>query len=777
MNPEQSSKVYKVRRPDGQIWDIPEQNIDKAISLGGKVVNDFDNQPSPSNENPIQNQEKVFKVRRPDGQIWDIPEKNLEKAKEMGGTIVDEDPNYNDAGKTLARSAKTLGASATGGLVDTATSIYNTPASLENAKTPEMKKNSPSSFVPESFVPEPSPYPDAQIPLIPSAEHAIESKIDEATGGYTKTANGDSTQAALRMVGAVASPGGLAKGAAKAGLKGVTTVLAGLGTTKPVGLVGAGAAGAVSSEAEKAGYGGVASAALGLGAGAATSLAASLRPENIKIALATLTGNSPKNINLEALKAAESLGLDYQNTLVNKSKGLAIADQFVSKAPITGSRQAAKNKKIDDSFVEAVEKSINKVGQKIIDSDSALDTGSMLKDTFVNIKDNIKEESNILYNNSANSLSKKASAIPHNMVIEIKKLRKSINTLDPSSDEINLLKHLDKIESQLYSTAKTSETKLALGHDLELKFIPNEDIPKRTLEQIPIKKIIGTKVSLNDTIDWDINASGVKNKLKLLQRAALKDLEDYGKTNPKWYNQFQEADKYYGKFLGDKGFANNTFYKKIFGQEDPEKIMGSLRNISDFKKIGQVLETAPDGKKFFDSIKREKLADLFMGKIIDPKTDAVTYTNFSKVLESPQNKELVKYLSGDRYADLQNFSKYAKANVERSRRVPNPSGTASTLKFLDHLEALGGGLVGTGFGTGGLGGAAIAAGGLAATTTACSWLVNNKKYLKIGIEAAKKQAAGDIKNAGILSNRLERSMINDLGDDFVRQFLALSSEN
>lgn len=754
MNPEQSSKVYKVRRPDGQIWDIPEQNIDKAISLGGKVVNDFDNQPSPSNENPIQNQEKVFKVRRPDGQIWDIPEKNLEKAKAMGGTIVDEDPNYNDAGKTLARSAKTLGAAATGGLVDTATSIYNTPASLENAKTPEMKQNSPSSFVPESFVPEPSPYPDAQVPLIPSAEHAIESKIDEATGGYTKTANGDSTQAALRMVGAVASPGGLAKGAAKAGLKGATTVLAGLGTTKPVGLVGAGAAGAVSSEAEKAGYGGVASAALGLGAGAGVGAAAAVaKAFNTKLALAKLTGNSPKNIDLKAVQAFEEAGLPYTNNTVNESRGLALIDQGLSKTPFFGTRQARKLSANDQEYAKAVDGAIEQVGERIVKSEnpSSLAIGDTVKDFFQDTKAYVVKTKNELYDIQAQLLPPDAQTVPSILSETIEKVRKTIKTLRPSTDETFLLKYLDEIENGF--ALKGTGTK--------------------TVVPVPVEMLVGTKRSINDIINWDVNASGVRNQLKQIQHAIQGELEIYGQTNPKWYESFKEADQFFGKRLGDKAFGSDTVQKKILAQENPEKIIGSLNDISDFKALEQSLNVTESGTKFFQSIKREKLSDLIMGKVINPTNESVNYSGFAKAMENPKTKELIKYLAGDNYTELQKFNEVAKAAVKRNARIPNPSGTAPTSAVINSI-------LGAVTGTGGVVlGAATTAGNLVAGATAAyglSWFLNNKSAFKWGIEAAKKQATGDIKAANIFSGRIERSMVNDLGDDFVRQFLALSSE-
>ncbi len=754
----------KVKTPDGKIWEIPESSLDAAIARGADLLNETEQQEylgvpqAPNKDNlapPINNAPtKMSKVKMPDGRVWDVPEDKLSVAQERGGKILDEDPNYNQVFKTVARSAKTLAASATGGLVDTATSLYNIPASLENAKTPEMRSVGRA-------MDEMNPYAvdtdveATNLPIIPSAEHAIENKIDEATGGYTNTKEGDSTQAALRMVGSIASPGGLAKGAARIGAKGATTVLAGLGTTKPVGLAGAAATGAVASEAEKAGYGGVASAALGLGAGIGVGLTTSVaKAFNTKLALAKLTGNSPKNIDLNAVKAFEEAGLPYTNTTVNESKGLKGVEEIMSKTPYFGTKQAKTLRANDKEYALALDEAIAKVGEKIAqhDSPSSLDTGNIIKEVFEDTKaytDNIKNE---LYGEANKLLPAAAEGMPSHLSESISKIRKTVKTLRPSADESFLLKYLD---------------------DLEAGFVLGGESSK-TIVPVPVEMLVGTKRSLNDIINWDVKASGVRNQLKQLQHASQQDIEAYGKTNTKWYEAYKKADAFYGERLGSKAFASDSVKKKILSAENPEKILGTLNDISDFKALKQSLEVNEAGAKFFDSIKREKLTDLIMGKTIDTSKESVNYSGFAKAMENPRTKELIKYLAGDNYKELDKFLSVAKAAVRRNARIVNPSGTAPTNTVISSILA-----VLTGTGVGAVAGATVAASSAAKLGTLAyglNWLVTNKKALNMGIEAAKKQAAGDMKAANILSGRLERSMVDNLGDDFVRQFLALSTD-
>jgi hypothetical protein len=815
--------MFKVKFSHG-IYEVPENELDEAISLGGEPLDDnliknsvdtglanssnseenlvarnnnnnmassIDgiSMPPPTIEQPAEirseNQEgkpsatpqKMIKVRYEDG-TYAVPENEIEEALKWGGKVVDEKdiphPEEPESyGKLAARSAKTLESVLVGGPIDTVSALYNIPARLHNATLEARKKQNPDYMGENDFIPVSQQEP---VPLIPSATHAINKGIDTVTNDYTKTKEGDSVQAAIEAAGDIFSIGGLAKAAVKGGHHVAGKVLGALGTTKPVGLGAAGAAGYASSEASNAGYGAAGSIGAGLGAGVGAGvLGAAAKTFNAKLALATLTGNSPKNIDLNAVRGAEATGIPYANTIVNESKGLALAEQLVAKAPIIGTKYAKKLDANDKAFASAVENSIKKVGEKIIESESSLDIGSMIKDTFEGVKQSVINEKNGLYKSVNSVLPKDAAIIPRNLELALKKVKKGIDTLKPSDDEASVLGYIKALESKIFSKEILPESKLALSHDLEFKFVPNDKTGKISLDAVPVSKLVGSKVSLNDIIDWDVNASGAKQRLKIIQDAIKEDLKAYGEKNPEWYKQFKEADGFYGKYLGDEALGSDTLRKKIFAQEDPEKIIGSLNKISDFKNLGQSLGRDEAGQKFFESIKREKLSDLIMGKTINPQSEAVSYSGFSKAMENKQNQELVKYLAGDNYKELENFNKYAKAAVRHNQRNPNPSGTASTKTI---LGAVGGAFTATvagGFVNGITGGVAplAATGGLG---LGLSWLINNKTALKWGIEAAKKQAAGDYKAVNTYSRRLENAMKKDLGEDFVRQFIALSEQ-
>jgi hypothetical protein len=783
-------QMFKVRFPDNKNYDVPENDLDAAISMGGEVVdenmiiNPLDasrkNSPNIGSQNALQNnkqnmaenlkdidynhinyeqpeqietvnnensspsRDKIFQVKFPDNKTYEVPEKDLQKAASMGGKIVTQEKD--SIGKLVARSAKTIGSEVIGSVPDLATSVYNIPATLENAKTPSMKKNSQSYFVPESPFPEASVYPDAQLPIIPSVAHAIDSSIDKATDDYTKTEEGDSLQSGLRLASAVATPGGLAKAATKLGQKGVAKGLGALGTTEPIGLAAAGTTGIASEEAAKSGYGAGTSIGLGLAAGAGVGTVGALsKALNTKLALAKLTGNSPKNINLEAVDAAASAGLEIPNTIANESKSLAHFEQVISKAPYFGTKYAKKLNESDKSYANKVQEAIKNVGEKLVDSESSLDIGNMIKETFNKVKQSVIDEKDALYDAAIAGIPQGAKIVPTHTIKTMNKIKDSIQTLRADPAESFLLNYINDVQPLMGKS-----------------------------KPIPVMLIAGSKRSLNGIIDWDKESIGAAKRLKEIQHAYKEDLKKYGKINPEWYKKFSKADNFYGKYLGDKALGSDTL-KKIYSQENPEKIIENLKNISDFEKLSQSLGHDKSGQQFFNSIKREKLVDLISGKVVNQNSDTVSYLGFSKALENKQNKELIKYLAGDNYSQLEKLNTYAKAATRHKSRNPNPSGTAPTKLIYTMLTggvggALTKGVVGAVTGLTG----PLALGGVLGSTL--SWLLTNKKALNWGIEAARKQASGKYKAAETISNRLVRLMKEDLGDDVAKQFIAISKE-
>jgi len=301
-----------------------------------------------------------------------------------------------------------------------------------------------------------------------------------------------------------------------------------------------------------------------------------------------LMGLTPKSMNIEAAKAARDLGIDLPAAAVTDSKLTALADQYVGKAPIFGNK--LKNK------YTLAEEQIQKVLSDIFDEIGPSRTPEV--------------EGHIagLYNKVATSLPQEAKVLPINLKKAIDDIK--INTAILSPDEKSLLQSLETIKNEIEPASK---------------IISQYGPIKLPLQEYDVNKLVGTKKSLNSIIKWDTDA-GVKNQLKKIQKAISQDIEQYGKTNPEWYDAFKEADKLYG-----------------------------------------------------DVAKREKLENILGHKATNYATDSLSYNALAKAIYNPKNSESIrKQLTPETFKKIQKLGTVAKAMAIKSKNIPNPSGTATT---------------------------------------------------------------------------------------------------
>jgi len=302
-----------------------------------------------------------------------------------------------------------------------------------------------------------------------------------------------------------------------------------------------------------------------------------------------LMGLTPKSMNIEAARAARDLGIDLPAAAVTDSKLTALADQYVGKAPIFGNK--LKNK------YTLAEEQIQKVLSDIFDEIGPSRTPEV--------------EGHIagLYDKVKLSLPRDAKTLPTNFKKAIDSIE--IDTAILSPDEKSLLQSLETMKNEIepFSTVLNQ-----YGSPIKLP-----------LQEYDVKKLVGTKRSLNSIIKWDMD-SGVKKQLKKIQKAVLQDIKEYGKTNPEWYDAFKEVDKLYG-----------------------------------------------------DMAKREKLENILGHKATNYATDSLSYNALAKAIYNPKNsKSIKKQLIPETFEKIQKLGTVAKAMAVKSKNIPNPSGTATT---------------------------------------------------------------------------------------------------
>ncbi len=475
------------------------------------------------------------------------------------------------AGNRIASTHKSLASGVIGGAADFASLAYNLPAMGANYLA---KKGLPIGKAQEYQ----GENPDAeQLPLIPSAVEAIDNTYDKITNGYTETPPDQKhINKAGHVVGEMIS-GGLAKTGGKyIGSKALETFGTLSGSAQPLHIAGAGVAGGVMSESQDSGDGTLNT--IGKGVAAQTAVNAIPSIPNIvrgsgnlltKGGLA-LAGLGKNKLDLESAKAGRDLGINLPKAAVTESKVIALADQLLGKAPLTGDLMQSRYKK-------NIERTIDQINQ--------------IKDSTVSIKNLDKLDSTIkrLY-------AKRDTLLPKSAQIQPKELLKEITN---TRNELNKSASLSDGEKKVMSVLQ----------DYEKRFTPSgiKGVPAK------VEDLIATKRSLNKIVNWkDPNINWKKEDkaqgaLKAIHKALNEDLAEYGKTNSDWYRYHKQADKLHGQketrkqledFFTDGvvKYSNNNFsFTKLSDKlNDPKraKVLEKLVEPEVFEKINKLAKVS-----------------------------------------------------------------------------------------------------------------------------------------------------------------------------------------
>lgn len=502
--------------------------------------------------------------------------------------------NEPSIGQRIASGAKAVAAGVGGAIPDTLSLAYNLPAMAQNAQVASGNYQAN----PYAFDFAPAEEMTAPVPLIPSATEAIDQGIDTATGGYTTTPEDQKyINEGLKTGASFLTGGGLAK-TAQGGVAKLGNMI---GNTSPLQAAGAAAMGGTTSYLADQG----ASTGEALGGGVAANLAVTGTPALAKgagglagRAALTAVGLGKNKLNLEAAKAAQGLDIALPKAAASEGKAIALADQFLSKTPIASGVMSKRYSDMADKVMKELEKAY----------DSALPAAER-----VGVEDKIRQ----LYSNARESLPSEAQIVPSNVT--------SIT---------------EQVKAELAKSASLSagEKKvLSIIQDYEDKFVPMgiKRIPS------PVEDLVASQDSLGKVVDWkDTSVNWQKEKkaaamVKRLYNAISNDLEQYGKTNPEWYNYQKEADK---------------LFTKLSRRKELESMLGAVENTA---------------------------------------TGEMSYNSLSKILNDEQNRaRLQKITNPETFDRLDKLSKVARAMAIKNKNIPNPSGTAVTQKTFDLISIL-----------------------------------------------------------------------------------------
>jgi hypothetical protein len=205
---------------------------------------------------------------------------------------------------------------------------------------------------------------------------------------------------------------------------------------------------------------------------------------------------------------------------------------------------------------------------------------------------------------------------------------------------------------------------------------------KLPIQDYPINKLIDAKVNLNDIIDYDTKGDALK-RLTQIKKAVDGDLARYGAENPVWHKNLKEAD---------------TLYGNVAKRRNTEK---RLKNQATLEADGDF-----------------------------------SYAALNKTINNRENRRLLQRdLPPETYEKLLKIGRISHAMMQKTRRIPNPSGTATTNASLAFVAGLA------------MDPTALASLGATATAAGTTRLLTSKKFLDSALKYAEAEGKHKMKAA------------------------------
>lgn len=715
MTMQPSSTIFKVKRPDGSIWDIPEQNLDKALSLGGEVVED--QSPSPlmqqSNEQAIQQPqqaEKMFKVKRPDGSMWDIPEANLERAKQLGGQVVEqasepekEDLSYVDRALQFGKGLATIPAVG----ADLVNNYVAAPAlnAVGGAAELAAKGAGVVSSGAEDFLNDTAKkaYGARDFYKESNLTGNVSDAFNEAAGkDITPT---DTTGKILNAAGEFSFPvSNVVKGAKTTG-----QVLSAIG--KQLGVAGSGAVALEGTKdyrlTEQGTTGRIVEDFLTTLSGMALGdkgLSAAKKKivdnsENIlerllnkadatapKVASSEKVGIARKgaakvlslgaNPNLEVNAAARAEGVDLPFEV-------ALGGKFQKFLANTGLKSLFVNKNYnnvienaDRDMINAVKNKINQINPMQLDGDL---TSINARNFLESEKSVIKSEVNKLYDNASSLLNETDKIKPVNTYEAMNNILSKISPASPSKDMQFVATRISRIGKEWGFLPDLS------------KFEDSPELIKRikeswgkNIKDVPASEIDNQLKALKNDLRYEREIPGVKNLLNGFVSSLEKDLGNI--SNKEFLEARAGANKYFKENEAER--IRTTIAESLLNGDVPKQAFTYMQSAPEIRQLKKVMGNSEAANEIITSLKRAKLEQVLVSTIMD-SSGTITYSKLSNLFnKAPEKQALLKELLEDQYAGMKRLADISQGFVTAGKEFGNASRTTLAARDINGLKDL-----------------------------------------------------------------------------------------
>lgn len=700
---------FKVKTPDGRIWDIPESNLDAALARGGEIYEQpiqTTLQNTQELSTPVSNQgAQTKKIQSPDGRIWEIPESNVQAALQRGGKIYQEELSYGDRALQFGRGLATLPAVG----ADIVNTYIAAPVLNAVGGGAELAAKGISSISPgaEELLNEAAQKAYGARDFYQKSNLAgnVSEAFNEAAGKDITPQ--DTTGKILNAAGEFSFPlSNVVKGAKTTG-----QVLGAIG--KHLGVAGAGGAALEGTKdyrlTEEGTTGRIVEDFLttltGMAAGDKGLSAAKQKivnstenilekvlnkadrtaPKNASseevggirkgVAKALSLGANP-NLEVNAAARAEGIDLPFEVALGGKIQkfmaNTGLKSLFVTKAYNNVIENA------DRDMINAVKNKINEINPVQLDGElSSINALEHLKSE----KASIKSEVNELYDKASSLLKETDNAKPVNTYEAMNDILPKISPASPSKD-------MQFVASRISRIGK------------EWGFLPDltkfEDSPELIrkikdawgkgdgLRDIPASEINIQLQALKNDLKYEKDIPGVKNLLNGFISAMEKDLNSI--PNKEFLEARSAANKYFKENEADR--IRTTISESILKGEAPTQAFTYMQSAPEIRELKRIMGDSEAANQIITSLKRAKLEQILVSNIMD-SSGTITYSKLSNMFnKAPEKQALLKELLGDQYAGMKELAKISQGFVTAGKEFGNPSKTTLSSRDINGIKDL-----------------------------------------------------------------------------------------
>lgn len=715
---------------------------------------------------------KVFKVKFPDNKIYDVPEQDLEKAKGFGGEIQQEELSYGDRALQFGRGVATIPAfgadlvnnyvaapalNVAGGVAElagkgaglvssSAEEFLNDASQKAYGARDFYNKSNLTGNVSDSF---------NQLAGKDITPKDTKGKILNAAGEFSfpvsNVVKGAKTTG--QLLGAVGKHLGIS-GAGATALEG----------TKDYRLTNEGTTGRIVEDF-LATLSGMALGDKGLSAAkqkiinntenilerllnksdsSATKVAIS-KEANVaqKGAAKVLALGANPNLEVNAAAQAEGITLPFEVALGGKFQkflsNTALKSLFVTKGYNNIIEHA------DRDMINAVKRKIDEINPSLLDGElSSINAAEYLKAE----KSTIKNEVNQLYDKSSSLLKTTDAVKPTHTYEAMNDILPKISPASPSKDMQFVATRISRIGKEWGFLPDLSKFE---GSPELIKKI--KESWGKSIKEVPASEIDSQLMALKNDLRYEKEIPGVKNLLNGFVSALEKDLGNV--SNKEFLEARSAANKYFKENEVDR--IRTTIAQSLLKGEVPAQAFTYMQTAPEIRQLQKIMGNSEASNEIITSLKRAKLEQILMSNILD-SSGTITYSKLSNMFnKSPEKQALLKELLGDQYAGMKKLATISQGFVSAGKEFGNASRTTLSARdlngFKDLIKVMGN-TAATLVGSKALHGVGVGMAIEPLGIRALSWAASNKKIVNTAIKYAEAAQKSRLKDKEILGKRL-----------------------